>query len=154
MHRFKTWQLFAACVLTWGTTWFAITFQVGDIAPVVAVAVRFAVAGTVVLMLSRLRGKPWRFRWIDHARFAFQGAFLYGISYVCVYEAERHVVSGLVAVGYSASPLVTGLGAWALFKVRVTPRSVIGGVLGLPGFIPLKNGKAGSPEHEPEDGAS
>jgi len=30
----------------------------------------------------------------------------------------------------------------------------IGGVLGLPGFIPLKNGKAGSPEHEPEDGAS
>jgi len=30
----------------------------------------------------------------------------------------------------------------------------IGGVLGLPGFMPLKNGKAGSPEHRPEDGAS
>jgi regulator of protease activity HflC (stomatin/prohibitin superfamily) len=27
-------------------------------------------------------------------------------------------------------------------------------VLGLPGFMPLKNGKAGSPEHKPEDGAS
>jgi len=27
-------------------------------------------------------------------------------------------------------------------------------VLGLPGFMPLKNGKAGSPAHEPEDGAS
>ena len=27
-------------------------------------------------------------------------------------------------------------------------------VLGLPGFVPLKNGKAGSPEHKPEDGAS
>ena len=25
---------------------------------------------------------------------------------------------------------------------------------GLPGFVPLKNGKAGSPEHKPEDGAS
>jgi len=24
----------------------------------------------------------------------------------------------------------------------------------LPGFMPLKNGKAGSPAHEPEDGAS
>lgn len=27
-------------------------------------------------------------------------------------------------------------------------------VLGVPGFLPLKNGKAGSPEHKPEDGAS
>ncbi len=27
-------------------------------------------------------------------------------------------------------------------------------VLGVPGFVPLKNGKAVSPEHEPEDGAS
>ncbi len=27
-------------------------------------------------------------------------------------------------------------------------------VLGVPGFVPLKNGKTGSPEHKPEDGAS
>jgi len=27
-------------------------------------------------------------------------------------------------------------------------------VLGLPGFVPLKNGKAGSSEHNTEDGAS
>jgi hypothetical protein len=27
-------------------------------------------------------------------------------------------------------------------------------VLGLSGFMPLKKGKAGSPEHKPEDGAS
>jgi hypothetical protein len=30
----------------------------------------------------------------------------------------------------------------------------IGSVLGLPGFMPLKNGKAGWPEHKLEDGAS
>lgn len=30
----------------------------------------------------------------------------------------------------------------------------IGIVLGLPGFMPLTNGKAGSPEPKPEDGAS
>jgi hypothetical protein len=27
-------------------------------------------------------------------------------------------------------------------------------VLGVPGFVPLKNGKAGSQDHKPEDGAS
>jgi drug/metabolite transporter (DMT)-like permease len=42
-------------------------------------------------------------------------------------------VSGLVAVGYSASPLVTGLGAHALFGMRVTRRFIVGGLLGLAG---------------------
>jgi drug/metabolite transporter (DMT)-like permease len=58
---------------------------------------------------------------------------MYGVSYVCVYHAEQHVVSGLVAVGYSASPLVAGLGARALFGVRISRRFVLGGVLGIMG---------------------
>jgi drug/metabolite transporter (DMT)-like permease len=69
----------------------------------------------------------------DHALFALQGGFMYGVSYICVYHAERHVVSGLVAVGYSASPLVTGLGAHALFGLRVTARFIVGGIMGLAG---------------------
>lgn len=133
MHRFKSWQLFAICVLTWGTTWYAITFQIGHVAPEVGVALRFALAGAVVLGLCAGNGMQLRFNIRDHALLALQGSFLYGVSYVCVYHAERHVVSGLVAVGYSASPLVTGLGAHALFGLRVTARFLLGGVLGLVG---------------------
>jgi len=133
MHRLKNWQLFAICVLTWGTTWYAITFQLGHTAPEVGVALRFALAGAVVLALCAARGLPLRFSPRDYALFALQGAFLYGVSYLCVYHAERHVVSGLVAVGYSASPLVTGLGAHALFGLRVTGRFIVGGLLGLAG---------------------
>jgi len=133
MHRLKNWQLFAICVLTWGTTWYAITFQIGHTAPEVGVALRFALAGSVVLTWSALRGIRLRFTPAEHALFALQGTFLYGVSYICVYHAERHVVSALVAVGYSASPLVTGLGAQALFGLRVTRRFVFGGLLGLTG---------------------
>lgn len=133
MHRLKTWQLFAACVLTWGTTWYAITFQIGHTAPEVGVALRFALAGTVVLAWCVGRGMQLRFTLREHALLVLQGTFLYGVSYVCVYHAERHVVSGIVAVGYSASPLVTGLGAHALFGQRVTGRFVSGGLLGLAG---------------------
>jgi drug/metabolite transporter (DMT)-like permease len=133
MHRLKNWQLFAICVLTWGTTWYAITFQLGHTAPEVDVALRFALAGTVVLAMCALRGIQLRFSWRDHVLFALQGSFLYGVSYVCVYHAERHLVSGLVAVGYSASPLVTGLGAHALFGLRVSARFIVGGLLGLAG---------------------
>jgi drug/metabolite transporter (DMT)-like permease len=58
---------------------------------------------------------------------------MYGVAYVAVYHAEIHVPSGLVAVAYSASPLLAGLGAQWLFGVRVTRRFVAGGLLGLLG---------------------
>lgn len=133
MHHLRTWQLFAICVLTWGTTWYAITFQIGLFPPEAGVALRFAIAGATVLAWRAAAGERLGFAAADHLRFALQGAFLYGVSYVCVYHSERHMVSGLVAVGYSASPLVTGLGAHGLFGVRVTRRFITGGLLGLAG---------------------
>ena len=133
MHRFKTWQLFAVCVLIWGTTWHAITYQLSDLAPEFGVAVRYLIAGSSVIAFALWRGQRLRFPPAAHAALALQGAFLYGVSYVCIYHAERYVASGLVAVGYSASPLLAGLGAAALFGVAVGGRFVVGGLLGLAG---------------------
>jgi drug/metabolite transporter (DMT)-like permease len=131
MHRLKNWHLFAICVFIWSTTWYAITFQLGYVPAEVGVAWRFALAGAVVLALCMVRGDKLHLTLGGHASLAMQGAFMYGVSYICVYHAERHVFSGLVAVGYSASPLVTGLGARGLFGVRMTRRFVAGGLLGL-----------------------
>ena len=135
MHRLRNWQLLAICVLTWGTTWYAITFQLGHTAPEVGVALRFGLAGAVVLAMCAWRGLRLRFTPRQHAWLALQGVFLYGVSYICVYHAERHVASGLVAVGYSASPLASGLGARALFGVRTSQRFVFGGLLGIAGVV-------------------
>jgi drug/metabolite transporter (DMT)-like permease len=131
--RFRNWQLFAICVVVWGTTWHAITYQIADVAPEFAVALRFALAGSTLLAFAAWRGDRLRFAATAHAAMALQGTFLYGVSYVCVYHAERFVASGLVAVGYSASPLITGLGAAALFGVAIGGRFVVGGLVGLAG---------------------
>ncbi len=133
MHRLRTWQLLAICVLTWGTTWHVITYQIGHTPPEVGVALRFGLAAVLVLGWCTWRGVPLRFSLTDHARFAVQGGFMYGVSYVCVYHAEQHVASGLVAVGYSASPLISGVGALLLFGVAVTQRFVWGGLLAMAG---------------------
>jgi drug/metabolite transporter (DMT)-like permease len=133
LARFRNWQLFTICVLVWGTTWHAITYQISGLAPELGVALRFALAGATVLAFAAWRGQRLRFGARAHAALALQGTFLYGVSYVCVYHAERYVASGLVAVGYSASPLLTGIGAAALFGVVVGGRFVAGGVLGLGG---------------------
>ena len=135
MHRFKTWQLFAICVVVWGTTWHAITYQLYDFSAEVGVAIRFALAGAAVLALCRWRGVPLAYPLVDHAALALQGVFLYGVSYVCVYHGERFVPSGLVAVGYSASPLLSGIGAALLFGASLSPRFVAGGVLGVCGVV-------------------
>jgi drug/metabolite transporter (DMT)-like permease len=133
MTRLKTWQLFAVCVLTWGTTWYAITFQIGQTTPEFGVALRFGLAGGVVLMWCAAKGGALRLGVRDHARLALQGGFMYGLSYLCVYHAEKHLVSGLVAVGYSASPLVSGVGARLLFSTPVSARFLWGGALSLVG---------------------
>ena len=133
MSRLPNWQLFAVCVLVWSTTWYAITWQVDTVAPELGVALRFALAGALVLGFAALRGLPLRFAPRDHLRLALQGAFMYGVSYVCVYHAEQHVVSGLVAVGYSASPLFGALGARWLYGTPLTGRFIGGGLVGVLG---------------------
>ena len=156
MTRFKTWQLFAVCVLAWGTTWHAITYQLGHTTPEVGVALRFALASGLVLAVCALRGVPLRFAPREHAVLASQGALMFGVSYVFVYHAERHLPSGLVAVGYSASPLIAGLGAQALFGQRVSLRFIGGGVLGLMGVALIfwpEFGKAASGMASPAHGA-
>jgi drug/metabolite transporter (DMT)-like permease len=133
VNRLKTWQLLAVCVLTWGTTWYAITFQIGQTTPEFGVALRFGLAGLLVLVWCAGKGHSLRLTLPDHARLALQGGFMYGLSYLCVYHAEKYLVSGLVAVGYSAAPLVSGLGARWLFGTAVTARFLWGGAVGLLG---------------------
>ncbi|HKX94493.1 MAG TPA: EamA family transporter, partial [Methylibium sp.] len=143
----RTWQLFAVCVGVWGTTWHVITWQLGATPPELAVAMRFGLAGLLVLLWRAACGDALRFGLRAHGLFALQGVFMYSLSYICVYHAEKHVPSGLVAVGYSASPLLNGLAARAIWGVRFPKRFLAGGVLGVAGvaliFAP-EFGRAGA----------
>ena len=124
-----SWQLFAIAVAIWSTTWHAILYQLAHTPPEAGVALRFALAGVVALGIAAWRGDRLRCSAVEHARIALQGVFMYSLAYLCVYHAERHVPSGLVAVGYSASPLVNGIAAWLLWRTALTSRFVFGGVL-------------------------
>ena len=70
----------------------------------------------------------------EHLWMAFQGVAMFGVSYVFVYYAEQHVVSGLVAVGYSASPLLGMLGLRVCFGTPMTARMAWGSILGVLGI--------------------
>jgi drug/metabolite transporter (DMT)-like permease len=127
-------QLFAACVAIWGSTWIAITFQLGRVAPEASVFYRFLLASLLVFAYCLARRLPLRYTPREHAWIALQGIFMFSVSYIFVYYAEANVVSGLVAVGYSASPLLGMLGMRAFFGTPMTARVAAGAALGIAGI--------------------
>jgi drug/metabolite transporter (DMT)-like permease len=127
-------NLFIACVAIWGSTWLAITFQLGRVAPEASVFYRFLLASLLLLGYCVARRLPLPRSARDHAWIALQGVFMFSVSYIFVYYAEQHLVSGLVAVGYSASPLLGMLGMRAFFGTPMTARILAGSVLGILGI--------------------
>jgi len=127
-------QLFAGCVAIWGSTWLAIKFQLGHVAPEASVFYRFLLASVLLFAYCLARRLPLRYAPRDHFWIALLGVFMFSVSYIFVYYAEEHVVSGLVAVGYSASPLLGMLGMRAFFGTPMTRVLALGSVLGIVGI--------------------
>lgn len=128
-HRLPSWQLFLVAVAIWSTTWHAILYQLAHTTPEVGVTLRFALAGALILAFAAWRGERLRCTAREHAWIALQGVFMYSLAYLAVYHAEKHVSTGLVAVGYSASPLVTGVASWLVWRTPLGPRFLLGGAL-------------------------
>ena len=118
----------------WSTTWIAITFQLGTVAPEISVFYRFFLASALLFAWCALRRLPLRFDWRAHGWLALFGASSFGVSYIFVYRAEQFVVSGVVAVGYSASPLLALLGTRAFFGQPMARSVGAASVLGIAGI--------------------
>ena len=147
--KLSTPQLFGICVVIWGSTWYAITLQLGSVAPEISVGYRFLLASVVLFAVCRARGVRLYFGARQHADFALLGLSMFGLGYILVYHAETYVVSGLVAVGYSASPMLNMVGARVLFGTPMTARVAFAGLLGVAGiccvFWPALGSVSGSP---------
>ena len=135
MTSFSNLHLFAVCVLIWGSTWLAITFQLGTVAPEVSVGYRFIIASAALFAYCGLRDLKLRFTWRQHVDLILFGASMFCISYIFVYYAETYIVSGMVAVGYSAGPLLNMLMARAMFSTPMTTRVTVGALFGIAGIV-------------------
>ena len=128
-------SLFAICVLIWGSTWIAITFQLGTVAPELSVGYRFVVASLVLFAFCWWRGLSLRFNRTQHLDLFFFGAMMFSISYILVYHAELYIISGIVAVAYSASPMLNMLASRLFFGTPLTVRVASASSLGIVGIV-------------------
>jgi drug/metabolite transporter (DMT)-like permease len=129
--------LFAIATLIWGSTWLAITFQLGVVEPEVSVVYRFALASAILFVWCAARGQRLTFAPRTHAWLALQGATLFGLNYVGVYLAERHVASGLVAVAFSTLVFVVPIGARLAYGTPVQARVAVGALIGVAGIASM-----------------
>lgn len=103
--------------------------------PEASVFYRFVLASLIVFAYCWKRGLPLRYKPREHAWLMFFGLLMFSVSYIFVYYAEQYVVSGLVAVGYSASPLLGMVGMRVFFGTPMTMRVTLGSLLGIAGIV-------------------
>jgi drug/metabolite transporter (DMT)-like permease len=126
--------LYLVTVLIWGTTWIAIKWQLGVVAPPVSIALRFGCAALVLFALLRVMRRPilppraaWPF-------LAAQALALFCVNFLCFYYAERIVPSGLVAVVFSTAPLLNSINGRLFMGRPLRASAICGALLGLAGI--------------------
>lgn len=125
--------LFGLPVLIWGSTWYAITFQLGVVDPLISVAYRFWASSLLLLGFCLITKRSLKFSLNQHLRISLQGALLFGFNYWLVYQAEELINSGLVAIGFSTIIFFNILFGSILLKQKVEAKIIGGALLGLIG---------------------
>jgi drug/metabolite transporter (DMT)-like permease len=129
--------LYVVTVLVWGTTWFAIEYQLGVVAPEVSIFYRYLGAALILFGWSRLRNLPLKFSVADHFWFVLLGLLLFGLNYVLAYRAQMYISSALTAIVFSIILWMNIINARLFFGVRTSSRVLFGGALGIAGIVTL-----------------
>jgi drug/metabolite transporter (DMT)-like permease len=115
--------LFTLASLIWGSTFWAITLQLGEVPPSVSVVYRFALASSVLFIICIGRGFKLQLPWRTQKWLMLQGMATFGLSYICTYQAEEVVVSGLVAVLFALMVFWTPLLGRVVYGTPIAPRT-------------------------------
>jgi drug/metabolite transporter (DMT)-like permease len=129
--------LYITTVLIWGSTWFAIEFQLGEVQPEVSVLYRYVLASAVLFIWCKYRKLSLVFDVKTHLWFAALGLLLFCLNYIMTYRAQVHITSALAAIVFS-SMLWMNMGlARVFFGVRSVPRVILGACLGIVGLATI-----------------
>ena len=133
--RLPTWFLFLAPVAIWASTWHVILYQLAAPVPALtSVGWRFLISALMLAAFARWQGQSLKLPRQAHGYALATGVIQYAGNYWCVYEAERFIPSGLVAVLFCLLVFMNAIVAWMLWRQPVSRRFVIassGAVLGV-----------------------
>ena len=133
----RAYLAWIAVCLIWGTTYLAIRISLESIPPLLMAAMRWIVAGSLLIAMLKLRGErmPHRREW---PMLTLLGVLLLGFGNGGVVWAEQTVPSGLTAVLVATSPFwMVGIDAMMSGGERLTLRRSLGLIVGFCGIVML-----------------
>jgi drug/metabolite transporter (DMT)-like permease len=136
--------LYTVTVLVWGSTWMAIEYQLGPVAPEVSVFYRYTLAAAILFGWCLVRGRRLRFSRAAHGQFLMMGLLLFSMNYVLTYYAQAYITSALTAIAFSTMLWMNLLNARLFFGARTGSALVGGSVLGIAGIAVLFLPEVGS----------
>jgi len=136
--RWKVILAFGLVYVFWGSTYLGIGIAVEQIPPAVMCAVRFLIAGTVMLAYCALTGRRIRFSSRQLGHLAAVGILLLMGGNLTLSYAERIVPTGLAALLIAVTPLCfLVLDSLLLGDHHISRRGKIGLAIGIAGVVVL-----------------
>jgi len=127
--------LYGLTVLIWGSTWLAIEYQLGVVAPEISIVYRYALAAVILFFYCKIRGLSLSFNVKQHVWFVFLGLLLFCLNYVLAYRAQVHITSALAAIAFSTMLWMNLILSRIVFGTRAGGRVIFGAVLGISGLF-------------------
>jgi len=126
--------LYATVVLIWGSTWIAITYQLGVVADEVSIAYRFGIGAIALYLYAAITRRSVLLPANAYPFVFLQGTLLFCLNYILVYYGTEHISSGLVAVVFGGIVICNALFERLFFKTPIDGRLILAGGLGLTGI--------------------
>ena len=128
---------FALTALIWGSTWWTITTQIGDVPATWSVTYRFLIATPAMAIVAVAMGNRLAMGAKAHRLAMLIGLTQFCGNYLFVYEAERYVTSGIVALLVGLLLVPNAALGWLLLGQRISARFACGSALAIAGMVLL-----------------
>ncbi len=127
--------LYVITVVIWGSTWIAIKFQLGTVAPMVSIAHRSMLAALLIFLYLVLRRRLSPLSGRDHGMVFMQGLCLFSGNYIFIYAASAELPSGLVAVVFSTQVILNMVNGAIFLRLPTSSMTLLGAGIGLVGML-------------------
>ncbi len=128
---------FIIVALIWGSTWYVITGQIGDVPASWSIAWRFALATPAMFLVALVMGKSLKIGRAGHMLAVFIGLTQFCLNFNFVYRAELHLTSGVVAVMFGLLMVPNTLFGRVILGQPVTLRFLLGSGVAIAGIAML-----------------
>lgn len=127
--------LYTITALIWGSTWYAIQFQLGSVSPLWSVAYRFTLASILLLFFCIIRKHNLKYNLKTHIGIAIQGLLMFCLNYILFYLGSSYLISGVIAVIFASIQIMNIINSRIFLKHPITVPVIIGAFLGLSGLV-------------------